>query len=201
MMMLNNLFKDSKLTLISNSSSVEYDDTFQSYLSYSFDENTIIFTDNVSLLRNKEKYKEIYQLYSWSDIFPYLKNIENKTVFIDIYLNNIIVSYNEDSYSYRYSYIKNEIIDKLIYLTSFNNLNVVLISQNDSVTNSTNTIINGTYLSIVPSCDLWIEYNTEFQDILIKKSRWYESGIYLNLRKWKLNLRNNKIKRLLNNFN
>ena len=79
--MLNKLFKDSKLSIISCNTASEYDNTFQSYLSYSFDENTIIFTDNISLLRNKYKYKKIFLINNWNSIRDKL-NLFQKLCFL-----------------------------------------------------------------------------------------------------------------------
>ena len=188
--MLNNIFKDSIISVISIKTAAEYDNIFQSYLSYSFDENTVIFTDHYSLLQNKEKYNSIYSICNWDDVLSKLKDIHNKTIFIDVYYDNIAIVKKIGRNS-NYLGISDTIKD-VYSLCMTNNLNIVFISQNGSANTNRNN-----YYQLLQMCDLWIEYDSIHKDIFIKKTRYFSSNIFLNVLHWKNKLRKKKIQKLL----
>jgi len=177
MMKLNKLFNNSNISIISTKTEAEYDKLFQSYLSYMFDENTVIFTDNFSLLDNVRKYNQVYTKYhEWSDIIYIIKSLKNVKIFVDIYIDNITGMY-----------INNQIFETIISICYDNNLQIVFVSQYYSRLNNRLIVVS----------DLWFEYHSNHKELILRKSRYFSSNMILNLRYWKYHLRQSKIKRLL----
>jgi len=196
--MLSKLFNEPILSLISVKTSAEYDTDFQNFLSYSFDDNTIIITDNYSLLDYKSKYKEIYNnIFSWEEIINKIDKFKNKKIFLDIYIGNIVKrDYSQTDQIYFYN--KNKFHD-IYNICVKNKLQIVFISQ--SYLNGSSNMIasSGVDNSIIQILDLYIHYENidDDKEITIRKSRYHDSGLIFNLNYWKRNLRRIKFKRII----
>jgi len=184
-------FKGYTLSLLSFSTHGEFDVDFKQFISNSLTEETVIITDNFTLITDFSKYKKIIKIKDFQDILDAVSILNNKQIFLDVYINCLS---NNMSLLERANEIK-KFLGKLRSLLIENDLELITIYQ--SYKNRYNQHIYNQHSSEIYVSDLHINYNHENKTLNVVKDRINPSIREINLLTWKKEFRKQKIERLL----
>jgi len=175
---INKIFKDdNELIIMVNDTRGELDKYYNNFLSSSLSSETLILTNFYSLLQEHNKFEHYIKCESEKEIITQIKNIIDKTIFVDVYIN-FFIPYN----SYQ------RFLEKLKYYINENNLKIILIAQISNQVTIARPLLYG--------ADSVYVYDTDKKMLFNHKNR-SNQALSIDIRNWEKLLRNEKIKRLI----
>jgi len=176
--MINKIFKDdNKLIIMANDVRGEFDKYYNTFLLKSLSYETLILTNFYSLLQERNKFEHNIKCESEKEIITQVKNIIDKTIFVDVYINFFL---HHNSYQ--------RFMETLRYYIIENNLKIILIAQISKQVTISRPLLYG--------ADSVYVYDSDKKMLFNHKNRSNQQSS-IDIRNCEKLLRNEKIKRLI----